>query len=126
MAINWKGSILDTYNSNEEFGGGAGPGAAGFKSAKQAGGEKPISTDFIKGVNPQSATLKVTGDAVKGFTPKLTIADKNNTQYNMVVEDKATTKDDFLPLNTNKDYSYGGRNLKGYNKSSRYKKPTNP
>ena len=37
MAINGvtnKTSILDTYNSNTDFGSGAGPGATGFTNAK--------------------------------------------------------------------------------------------
>lgn len=124
MAITWKGSILDTYNGNEEFGGGAGPGATGFNSAKKAGGSKPATTDFIKGVNPQSTVLKYTGDAAGGFTANKSL-DKNNTEYKMVSDNKSTNSD-FIDLNTVKDYTYDTIKIAGYNKDKRYKKPANP
>lgn len=125
MAVNWKGSILDTYNASSEFGSGAGPGATGFNDAKKAGGSSPITTDFIKGINPQQTNISYKGDAAGGFTANLTPADRNKTEYAMVKENKSTTPE-FLPLNTTKDYIDNTIAITGYNKDKRYKKPANP
>lgn len=111
MAITWKGSILDTYEKNSKFGGDT----KGFDDVKKVGGTKPISTDFIKGINPQQAALSYTGDAAAGFTPKLSIGDKNKTEFKMVVDNKDTFNS-FKPLNTNVQF----------NKTKKYKKPANP
>ena len=125
MAINWKGSILDTYEKNSKFGGDT----KGFDDVKKVGGTSPITTDFIKGINPQSANINYTGDAAQGFNANLTPADKISTKFNMVSDNKGksgVTKAAFLPLNTNGDYQYDSKNITGYNKNKRYKKPANP
>jgi len=129
MAINGvtnKTSILDTYNSNTDFGSGAGPGATGFTNAKAAGGTTPKTTDFIKGVWPERGIIAAGTNAATGFTANKKSKGLKDTEFAMVDIKNAKTSDTFKPLNTNNDYQYDSKTLVGYNNSKKYKKPANP
>lgn len=105
MAINGvtnKASILDTYNDNKAFGGSSIPG---YSDAKEAGGEKPKTTDFVKGTWPEQSTIKGGVNASTGFTANVKSKGLKDTEFAMVDNKTVTTSDAFKPLNTNSVYS---------------------
>jgi hypothetical protein len=105
MAINGvtnKASILDTYKDNKGFGGSTIPG---YTDAKEAGGDKPKTTDFVKGTWPEQSTIKAGINAASGFTANIKKNGIKDTEFTMVDNKTIKTADAFKPLNTNTSYS---------------------
>lgn len=126
MAINGvtnKASILDTYNANKAFGGSTVPG---YSDAKEAGGAKPKTTDFITGTWPEKNIIAAGVNASTGFTANVKSKGLKDTEFTMIDNKTVTTSDTFKPLNTNNDYQYDSKTFVGYNNSKKYKRPANP
>jgi hypothetical protein len=105
MAINGvtnKASILDTYNDNKAFGGSTLPG---YSDVKEVGGDKPKTTDFIKGTWPEQSAIKAGVNAAAGFTANVKKNGIKDSQFTMVDNKTITTVDTFNTLNTNRGYS---------------------
>jgi hypothetical protein len=126
MAINGvtnKASILDTYKSNKGFGGSTIPG---YSDVKEAGGDKPKTTDFVKGTWPEQGNIKAGINAATGFTANVKKNALKNSEFTMVKDE--TTVADFDPLNMNNDYYVNKTKVTGYNPNKRFNKGalTNP
>ncbi len=104
----WKGSILDTYNKNDKFGGRENDDAKGVDKAK--------GVDFLqqlyKGV-----------ESVDGFVTNLNPVDHSNTNFNMVDGTKKATKEPFGGLNLNAGFKWdevSGISPYNYKEGKRY------
>jgi hypothetical protein len=105
MAMNGvinKVSILDTYKDNKGFGGSTIPG---YTDAKEAGGDKPKTTDFVKGTWPEQSAIKGGVNAASGFTANIKKNGIKDTEFAMVDNKTIKTADAFKVLNTNTSYS---------------------
>ncbi len=87
----WKGSILDTYNKNDKFGGRENDDVKGLDKAK--------GVDFLqqlyKGV-----------ESVDGFTTNLDAFNHSPTNFNMVNTTSRLVKDPFGGLNLNVGFKW--------------------
>ena len=105
MAINGvttKASILDTYKDNKGFGGSTIPG---YSDVKEVGGDKPKTTDFVKGTWPEQGNIKADVNAATGFTANVKKNGLKDTEFTMVDNKTVKTAAGFTVLNTNTLYS---------------------
>ncbi len=126
MAINGiatKASILDTYKDNKGFGGSTIPG---YSDVKEVGGDKPKTTDFVKGTWPEKSEIKGGANAATGFTANIKKNGLKDSEFTIVDNSKNVTRAEFDALVLNNDYTYNTIKITGYNKNKRYKRPANP
>lgn len=89
----WKGSILDTYNGNDKFGGREGDDAKGVNKA--------AGVDFLK-------QLYNGVESVDGFVTNLNPVDHSPTNFNMVDTKKKSINAPFEALDVNTGFTWDG------------------
>lgn len=86
----WKGSIIDTYNKNDKFGGRENDDVKGVNKAN--------GVDFLQ-------NLYAAVESVEGFVTNKNPKDRSATDFNMV-EGNKSTKSPFLTINTNVGFKW--------------------
>jgi hypothetical protein len=108
----WKGSILDTYNGNDKFGGRENDDVKVVDKAK--------GVDFI---------YKLIGgvESVNGFTTNLDPFNHNPTDFNMVNIATKNTNPPFDVLSTNVGFTWDGiSGISPFNVKKTYRKTVAP
>lgn len=108
----WKGSILDTYNGNDKFGGRTGDDVKGVNKAN--------GVDFIY--------KKIEGvESVNGFTTNLEPLNHSPTDFNMVNTTTKKTNPPFDKLSTNVGFTWDGiSGISPFNVGKQYRKTVDP